>query len=159
MTRKCKWSSRFYLIVSKRVCQWMISRDYQFLVDSGTDISVLQRREFIPDNIEARRTLLVANNGLIDVAGDKTLSFSMSGIEKRFTWRFTVADVNWPIMGSDIPQPTSRRLQRQLINSSKPLGSYQQHLSQNCNRNNLDTHLLKSPVTRGFHPYRRKEWV
>lgn len=71
------------------------------MVDSGADISIVPLKLFQPDNTSIRHSLVTANNGKINVFGEKKLTLIIPSIPGTFTWTFTVADVRRPILGSD----------------------------------------------------------
>ncbi|XP_029680257.1 uncharacterized protein LOC115245901 [Formica exsecta] len=71
-----------------------------FLIDTGSDISVYPRR-FMQGNQQIQPFDLFAANGTrIVTYGMITLQPNL-GLRQAFPWRFTVADVAQPIIGSD----------------------------------------------------------
>ena len=72
-----------------------------FLIDSGADVSVLPSKQFQPDNSNSSEKLTSASNFPIKVYGTKSMTFQLVGLERQFQWKFVVADVNRPILGSD----------------------------------------------------------
>ena len=73
-----------------------------FLIDSGADASVLPSNIFKPNNTPTtKRTLLSANNSVIEYYGEREASFNIPGFKNSFTWIFAVANINRPILGAD----------------------------------------------------------
>lgn len=74
---------------------------YKFLVDTGSDVSIIpatktdKRRGIAPFSLHA------ANGTKINTFGNKFLSVDL-GLRRRFTWRFLVADVSSAIIGADL---------------------------------------------------------
>lgn len=74
-----------------------------FLIDSGSDISVLPsslKDRLNNNNSNSVFNLVAANGTTIKVYGKKQLKVSL-GLRRVFTWLFTIADVSQPIIGSD----------------------------------------------------------
>jgi len=72
----------------------------QYLIDTGSDVSVYPRSKM------SKRTLgtflpLYAANGTIIPTYDKITLQPNLGLRRAFTWRFIVADVTQPIIGAD----------------------------------------------------------
>lgn len=70
-----------------------------FLVDTGSDVSVLPADSFQKRN-PPLQTLLAANKSTINVYGQKTLSLDFS-LRRQFPWTFLIANVSTPIIGAD----------------------------------------------------------
>lgn len=70
-----------------------------FLIDTGADISVIPPRQSDRKNIQDIK-LYAANQSKIDTYGERVLSVSL-GFRRRFTWQFTIANVDHPIIGAD----------------------------------------------------------
>lgn len=74
---------------------------HKFLVDTGSDVSIIpatkadKRRGATPFSLHA------ANGTKINTFGNKFLSVNL-GLRRRFTWRFLVADVSSAIIGADM---------------------------------------------------------
>ncbi|GFT14916.1 putative pol polyprotein [Trichonephila clavipes] len=71
----------------------------QYLVDTGTDLSVIP-----PTQAEKRKPsdskLDAVNSTIIKTYGSKVLKLDV-GSRRQFTWSFTIADVKRPILGAD----------------------------------------------------------
>lgn len=68
-------------------------------MDTGAEISVVPRSS--NDNSQASLVkLAAANNTHINTYGQKQLTVDL-GLQKNFTWIFTIADVTHPILGAD----------------------------------------------------------
>ncbi|XP_023713480.1 uncharacterized protein LOC111867671 [Cryptotermes secundus] len=72
----------------------------QFLVDTGSDISVYPRRLVHRRMERTNYDLCPANGTTIHTYGWLPLSLNL-GLSREFTWRFVVADVTHPIIGVD----------------------------------------------------------
>jgi hypothetical protein len=70
-----------------------------FLVDTGADLCIYPR-----SRLRERRTrsyeLFVANGTIVNTYGCITLRLDL-GLRRQFSWRFVVADITGPIIGSD----------------------------------------------------------
>lgn len=76
--------------------------DFNFLVDTGADLSVLPpppNRKITPSEIK----LFAANGSVINTYGTKTLVLDLN-LRRKFTWNFVIADVGRPIIGADFLQ-------------------------------------------------------
>ncbi|CAE1274303.1 unnamed protein product [Acanthosepion pharaonis] len=71
----------------------------RFLVDTGAAISVLPVRDKARQQPFQLR-LQAANGSSINTYGTKSLTLNI-GMRRDFTWNFTVADVQMPILGAD----------------------------------------------------------
>lgn len=107
-TSACPLKSRRLLITDK-------SSGIRFLVDTGSDISCLPRSLVKKCQLD-RLLLSAANQSTIKTYGPHTLSLDFR-LRRSFVWRFTVADVSCPIIGSDflahyslLPDCTNNRL-------------------------------------------------
>lgn len=97
----------------------------RFLIDTGADISVLplsnQKLKSNPENYK----LFAANGTPINTYGDSILSPTL-GLRRTFSWKFIVADVNYPIIGADFLQNYGLLVdlkQKKLIDNSTGLNS------------------------------------
>lgn len=72
----------------------------RFLVDSGSDLCCFPRRFLRGRHPESNYQLEAANDSSIKTYGPLTLRLNL-GLRRNFTWRFTIADVSVPILGSD----------------------------------------------------------
>lgn len=75
----------------------------EFLIDSGSDFSVLPpRRSRFGTNKQLKPifTLLGADNSPINSYGYETLTLDL-GFPEKFSWTFIIADVDRPILGAD----------------------------------------------------------
>ena len=71
---------------------------HRYLIDTGAEISVLPSES--RDAIRDGSTLVAANGSSISTYGNRERKFDL-GLARDYTWRFTVADVKWPILGAD----------------------------------------------------------
>jgi hypothetical protein len=72
----------------------------QFLVDTGADVCVYPRSRLTGNRTKSDFELYAANNTRIVTYGLVTLNLDF-GLRRTFIWRFTVADVDKPIIGID----------------------------------------------------------
>lgn len=72
----------------------------QFLVDTGSDISVYPRTATKGCLQPTAYTLYAANGTVIPTYGNITLEPNL-GLRRTFPWRFVIADVSHPIIGAD----------------------------------------------------------
>lgn len=73
----------------------------RFLIDSGSDISILPRNFFKQKLVKNNdRKLRAANATEIETYGDHELEISL-GLPKQYLFRFIIANVNYPIIGAD----------------------------------------------------------
>ncbi|ENN81221.1 hypothetical protein YQE_02360, partial [Dendroctonus ponderosae] len=71
----------------------------RFLIDSGSDVSLIPKR--IGDQSQASNfSLYAANNTEIRTYGTRNLSISL-GLRRNFTWSFIIADTDHAIIGAD----------------------------------------------------------
>jgi len=73
----------------------------QFLVDTGSAVSVLPLSYRTEPTAYDTTYLQAANGSAIKSTGYKTLQFSIKNFRETFSWRFIVADVSQPILGAD----------------------------------------------------------
>lgn len=71
-----------------------------FLIDTGSDLSVLPKSCAEGSPHSASFKLYAANDTVIDTFGEKLLHLDFN-LRRSFTWMFTVADVTRPILGAD----------------------------------------------------------
>jgi hypothetical protein len=71
----------------------------QFLIDTGADVSVLPPRYSDTSKGHTNLFLSAVNGTKIGTYGDRTLTLDFNF--KKFTWKFLIADVSKPIIGSD----------------------------------------------------------
>lgn len=71
----------------------------QFLIDSGSDVSLLPRT-FKGNRIPARYSLTAANGTSITTYGSKLLVIDV-GLRRKFPFTYIIADVSKPIIGAD----------------------------------------------------------
>ena len=86
-------SSRLFCITDRNC-------GYQFLVDTGAEISILP-----PSHAERKRpnehlTLQAVNGSPIATYGNRSLTLEL-GLRRTFRWVFVIADVERPILGAD----------------------------------------------------------
>ncbi|XP_055915592.1 uncharacterized protein LOC129948551 [Eupeodes corollae] len=72
----------------------------QFLVDTGSDVSVFPHTGSRQKSKPSDYTLFAANGTPIPTYGFRTLQMNL-GLRRDFTWRFVVAEVSKPIIGAD----------------------------------------------------------
>ena len=70
-----------------------------FLVDTGSQISIVPASKWDKDNRSKGEELLAANGTTIAMFGQRHLSMRFG--EKKFEWTFIVAEVMQPIIGAD----------------------------------------------------------
>lgn len=71
-----------------------------FLVDTGSDVSVLPKSFSKRRNDVNNLSLFAANGTRIKTYGDLELELNL-GLRRNFRWRFIIADVSTPILGAD----------------------------------------------------------
>jgi hypothetical protein len=69
------------------------------LIDAGADVSVLPPRYSDRSKGHTNLFLSAVNGTKISTYGDRTLTLAFNF--KKFTWKFLIADVSKPIIGSD----------------------------------------------------------
>ncbi|GFX03238.1 retrovirus-related Pol polyprotein from transposon opus [Trichonephila clavipes] len=72
---------------------------FLFLVDTGSDVSLLPALEYHKRH-PPQLTLFAANSSTINVYGQKTLSLDLN-VRREFIWTFLLASVKTPILGAD----------------------------------------------------------
>jgi hypothetical protein len=72
----------------------------QFIIDTGSDLSVIPRSQLGDKGTRTSYDLQAANKSLISTYGWHTASLDL-GLRRDFTWRFIIADVTKPILGVD----------------------------------------------------------
>ncbi|GFY44027.1 uncharacterized protein TNIN_496311 [Trichonephila inaurata madagascariensis] len=71
----------------------------QFLVDTGSDLCVFPSSS-VSSETRSKFQLKAANNSTIKTYGFLTLPLDL-GLRRHFSWRFVIADVPLPVIGSD----------------------------------------------------------
>ncbi|KMQ86215.1 gag-pol polyprotein [Lasius niger] len=71
-----------------------------FLVDTGSDVSVLPKSFSKRRNNATNLSLFAANGSRIKTYGDLELELNL-GLRRSFRWKFIIADVSTPILGAD----------------------------------------------------------
>lgn len=84
---------------SRRLFIYDKATNIKFLIDSGADISVLPPSQ-ADKQCSQSLPLFAANGSTIRTYGSKLLKLDL-GLRRTFTWPFTVADVQHPIIGAD----------------------------------------------------------
>ena len=74
--------------------------DKQFLVDTGAEVSVLPFNKQGPPLPPSSLTLEAANHSRIKTFGTRSVKLDF-GLHRKFHWKFIVADVKFPILGTD----------------------------------------------------------
>lgn len=72
----------------------------QYLIDTGSDLSVSPRSKIGNRTPAIPYDLFAANGSIIRTFGWKQLSIDL-GLGRDFRWRFIIADVTKPIIGAD----------------------------------------------------------
>ncbi|RLU23492.1 hypothetical protein DMN91_003697 [Ooceraea biroi] len=72
-----------------------------FLIDTGSDVSLLPRSHQVYGTKPTPYQLFAANGTLIDTYGEKVLTLNL-GLRRAFKWSFCVAGVTRPIIGADL---------------------------------------------------------
>ncbi|XP_057340579.1 uncharacterized protein LOC130677744 [Microplitis mediator] len=88
------------LASSNRLFVIDLTTNTQYLVDSGSDLSVYPYGRMKCKPTPVGYQLHAANGSLIETFGCITLSLNL-GLRREFTWRFIIADVMKPIIGAD----------------------------------------------------------
>lgn len=88
------------LIVSKRLFVTDNFTKVNYLIDSGADLSVYPRSRVTPRVTKTNYELFAANGTPIATYGPITLTLNF-GLRRAFTWKFTIADIDKPIIGAD----------------------------------------------------------
>jgi Reverse transcriptase (RNA-dependent DNA polymerase) len=73
---------------------------YTYLVDTGSDLSVLPRHLVPGHRDQTSYNLTAVNNTPISTYGFATVTVSL-GLRRNYEWAFIVADVDQPILGAD----------------------------------------------------------
>lgn len=73
---------------------------HKFLIDTGSDLCCFPRRLLRERRSPVNYDLCAANGSRIKTYGFLTLNLNL-GLRRNFLWRFIVADVDLPIIGSD----------------------------------------------------------
>ena len=76
-------------------------RHFLFLVDSGTEVSVLLATGLDRRTGQLGPSLLAANGSRIKTYGPRTLSLHFTSNTYTYQWTFTIADVSRPLLGAD----------------------------------------------------------
>lgn len=74
--------------------------NFEFLIDSGADVSVIPHTFFLNNQQEPQYSLSAANGSTINTYGNKILTIDL-GIRRKFVHNFILANVNRPIIGAD----------------------------------------------------------
>ncbi|XP_075163009.1 uncharacterized protein LOC142235631 [Haematobia irritans] len=74
--------------------------DYEFLIDTGADVSVFPASSAEKQLNASALELFAANQSAIKTYGTVQLSLNL-GLKRNFSWTFILADVNRPIIGAD----------------------------------------------------------
>lgn len=88
---------------SLKACRLFVTdRDTKtrYLVDTGSDVSVFPRTQLRGRRPITTKELYAANGSIIRTYGDIAIQPNL-GLRRVFLWRFMVADVTTPIIGSD----------------------------------------------------------
>ncbi|CAB0038553.1 unnamed protein product [Trichogramma brassicae] len=82
--------------------------DIRFLVDSGSVLSIIQKKIFRRPLVKQALGLQAANATLIATFGEKRLTLNI-GVRRSLEWTFIIADVSTAILGADFIIDLSRR--------------------------------------------------
>lgn len=72
----------------------------QFLVDTGAEVSVLPFNKQGPPLPPSSIYLEAANHSRVKTYGTRSVNLNL-GLHRKFQWKFIVADVKFPILGTD----------------------------------------------------------
>lgn len=86
--------------VSRRLVIRDRTTNYRFLIDTGSDVSILPANKRDKCDEISVKMLHAANGTKIKTYGTKFLHTDL-GLRRRFLWNFSVADVTMPIIGAD----------------------------------------------------------
>ena len=89
------------LTKSKRLHIRDRSSNMVFLIDTGSDISLIPATKDVLRTRPNDLTLFAANNSRVPTFGDKRLTLNL-GLRRSFIWNFCVAAVPNPIIGADL---------------------------------------------------------
>lgn len=102
---------------------------HRFLIDTGSDICCFPRHLLRGKFIKSNYVLNAANDTKINTYGYLPLTLNI-GLRRRFTWRFIIADVATPILGSDflahyhlLPDCANKKLRDDITGLSTPCSS------------------------------------
>lgn len=85
---------------SRRILIYDRSSNTKFLIDTGSDVSILPATNKDRSNGATSFDLHAANGSRIKVYGKKFVATDL-GLRRKFNWLFLVADVGMPIIGAD----------------------------------------------------------
>lgn len=85
---------------SKRLTITDSKSGMRFLIDTGANISVINKPQKYLGAQSEHYTLYAANGTKIKTYGEKTFTLNL-GLRRCFTWNFVIADVTQPIIGAD----------------------------------------------------------
>lgn len=85
---------------SNRLCVTDTKSCLRFLIDTGANVSVLQKTRKLCDSENCDYKLYAANGTEIKTYGVKTLNLDF-GLRRQFRWTFIIADVKQNIIGAD----------------------------------------------------------
>jgi hypothetical protein len=91
--RHCHSTSGRLFVVDRKTGQ-------DYLIDTGSDLSVFPKNMLPQKRVKSNYTLHAANGSSIATYGWLTLTLDL-GIRKNFSWRFIVDEVTKPIIGVD----------------------------------------------------------
>lgn len=89
------------ILSSHRLCITDLNSGYNFLVDTGAEVSVIPvNKKLFKELTESDFKLYAANGTAIRTYGTKTLEVNFK-LRRAFRWTFIIADVKQPILGAD----------------------------------------------------------
>lgn len=122
---------------SRRLFVRDIKTNVMFLIDTGSDISIIPASRLQRRN-RTQMTLSAANSSPINVYTNKVLSLDF-GLRRIFKWSFLVGDVSTPIIGADFLY--NFNLMPNLFN--RKLVDTDTSLSTNCKIDQCSVHSVK----------------
>lgn len=101
LTPECSVAATVASVSSRRLFIKDQSTGNQFLVDSGSDISILPPTP--KDKLKKNTSicLYAANGSSIQTYGERSITVNLGRFHRPYTWRFIIANVTRPIMGAD----------------------------------------------------------
>lgn len=85
---------------SRRMVVFDKTNSTRFLIDTGSDVSILPATRSDRCYGSEKQHLHAANGTRIRTFGTKFVSIDL-GLRRKFTWNFLIADVTLPIVGAD----------------------------------------------------------
>jgi len=87
---------------TKAVVEELDGVDIDFLVDTGSAVSVLPKSfKFANATGTSSTSLIAANGSAVETYGNRRFQFTLCQLSRTFTWDFFIANVTRPILGAD----------------------------------------------------------